>query len=331
MAEDAEIVIQQTAAFPQLAIGGGLNIPWAAYAGKGQFTAPDGSWSMANARQVLPILIKEENNNLEGYQAILGRHEVNGNELVRVSPWQHPKFPKLYAVDISGIKGMGPIGIEEGKPKHKLVMLTVVFSNVPWKIKDEVEDESQRWVIKRMRSTTQYLQRDRGQYRFMSGVKDGAIDWSTQPFEQGPALLVQKSLLEWTWKYVPESFVCDANAQPTNILRCVGKVNKNSFAGYGPGELLMKDPNVEPVPSPVCDENLVDVTIVMEGLKVPVIAMAEGPGNVLGHQCCPLPGDSKGRWGPVESQPEGKYPGGALLYREADFSIVFKKIGAEES
>jgi hypothetical protein len=61
-----------------------------------------------------------------------------------------------------------------------------------------------------------------------------------------------KEVLKWTWLDVPANWIINtATGQATNLLNGIGKVNNQTFHGYGEGTLLALPPKYTPQDAPV--------------------------------------------------------------------------------
>jgi hypothetical protein len=145
---------------------------------------------------------------------------------------QHPDFEWLYATRIN-LRGEAP----EGKDaqfgggfidRYQNVLFTVLFQPLRYTVAPDgvVTREWQRYVERKITSTTEYVQVGPGAFQFTSG-----------PFS-GKALKLAKSFrltsmaAIWTWRRVPEQFLFDQNFIPQQVAFRLGQVNLNPFAGF---------------------------------------------------------------------------------------------------
>jgi hypothetical protein len=127
---------------------------------------------------------------------------------------------------------------------------------------DEGYTSLPRFVSKMVKPSAEFVTVNAGlnasSWHYVTGA--GA---TTSAITQGVGKLISKQLLQLTWWLVPRDAVGIRGLNPSlaadgYIDTLVGKVNAETFLGYGVGTLLMLPPDVRPRRSPV-SARLVDV------------------------------------------------------------------------
>lgn len=178
--------------------------------------------------------------------AILGRTIVGGYDSEsgnKIVPYQFPLFPKLYAKDIVGIHGLGPIGSTEDDPvaPYTLAAITISFESVPYSFDEGEGSEafSLAWIERKGNSSNQRVNTTYGAYRYLSGPSTGKC-------AQNGVVLYQSTLFDtFVIHSTPYNYLFNSSGQ-FQWGDFGGKVNFGTFFGYPEGELLLDSITYDP-------------------------------------------------------------------------------------
>lgn len=181
------------------------------------------------------------------------------DKLHREIPWICPYIPWLYATAVTNVKGVKAFGkfpvVGNVAPRLTFdrARFNVTFTTLPYRVLTDDQlakkfdgDESQRYVFKPLKSTSEYISIMPGFFRYKEG-RPGPPNGPPgvpggpglgQKFPLGVAKILTKVDLEWTWYNVPENFIFNNQQYPANILNGMGCVNSAAIWGYPKGTLL---------------------------------------------------------------------------------------------
>jgi len=184
---------------------------------------------------------------------ILGSHSVInapgiGPSLSRLIPAKHPRFPWMFATDMS-LEGQGKIYAKYDKMADNAGLpngpgllgtwgdmdhwiIRIKFEALPYVVlPDPVNAEYQRWTEwEPLKPTVETLARRGRTWYFTHSNPAAAV---TSP--PGDTLLrVPKAKLTLWWRNVPTNYVLKGGVFPPNIINGIGKVNSESFPKWSP-------------------------------------------------------------------------------------------------
>lgn len=320
----------------------------------------DASFASDGGQATLIIQVEHGKNTRLAVRDILGWSERVKDKLVRHLPMRHPFWHWMYATKISNVKFLGSQGttVSSGLGKthsYTRTNLTVVYSSLPYEVKQDWEiygdspgqqaatpnkdilpaaqcGEWGRFVEKKFKPLSEYIASDRGDFKFT----DSAAASNGKVIKMGVPRLVHKGLVEWKWHYVPYEWLMNYQGVPTNLMSCVGKVNKYEFAGFPAGTLLLENFDLQPVSLPVDPSVGFDLNIA-KGTNPPRIFNVTLPFKYIdpptsspptattydyrGHALRPDPADTSGRWYRITT-----VVGGTTLYPAIDFKTIFAPV-----
>jgi hypothetical protein len=175
-------------------------------------------------------------------------------------------------------------------------------------------------------------------------------------FDAGPAkeeafptpvgIMLPQAKLRLRWMWVPHDFISDKPLEygktlyNETIQSMLGHVNKKEFLGFKPGTLLFSAWKTEPIVIPVADAETNAVVMKLAWniefefsyLNVEAADRYQNAKEwaIRGHNTFPYRGD--GKFYPASIREERSTPiPGALLYKPADFSKIFKTIRVDDN
>lgn len=185
---------------------------------------------------------------------VLGYSKKQGDTIARQIPWRHPLFRSMYATKILHIEGLGWKGIDHSGngpiSEYEMYHVTIGYETPPWDVyADGAKDEWDRNIIKEVEPTYEFITRQTGTFQYppAASLPPAYAKIGGTTFAGGKAQIVQKLRLMWTWVDVPDNGLFSNggsanNGAPTNILKTIGRVNDEEFAGYPAGTLFFESP-----------------------------------------------------------------------------------------
>jgi len=194
----------------------------------------------------------------DGIRQILGYHYVEGTQIRRVLPMQHPRWYGLFADEIQSAQWVraegneaAPAGGTSFKASkigvYRYLRCNVAFRSFNYDILDDTTatNETLRYLSRDQEPSEDAILQQAGNLTFAegTGVGDEPTAGSTQ-FPQTIGLIQNKSMLTYTWHRVPEEFVTDDTGILPKFQHMIGRVNENTFLGNDPGTLLFRPPRI---------------------------------------------------------------------------------------
>lgn len=209
------------------------------------------------------------------------RSGTNVPKLYRENPVFHPTFPWLYAAGVSfqgfapdgkkGLKAAGPnadpywsetIGYEG---RYQRCVATVKFKSNPWMVLDDIDPlvstygEIARNAFVDIAPSIESLSCEGPLGQLLWGETSPATALPVvvpegppvnEPVKAAFNTLVSKNIFTLNLVQYPQEFFSleehpDRPFVPTNISRCVGRVNNSDFLGLPAGTLLMQPPKIQ--------------------------------------------------------------------------------------
>jgi len=237
---------------------------------------------MEGGRATMKLIIDEPRME-EACKEILGYAKAGNKKIERTLPVAHPQFPWLYAERISSIEGLeffakydskenfgtfiqSPVlenyaryskyelTIEfNPKPYALLIDSSLVQNKIDWYNESNVAQsdiyfpEWARFFEILYKPSAEYITAVGGQLVWKMDVNN-ALGMQDKTVSGGQIRsLMQSTALEMKWYCVPYSYVTSTNS---NINKCLGHVNYETFLGHEGGKLLLVGAEVNRVYSP---------------------------------------------------------------------------------
>jgi len=227
---------------------------------------------MEGGRATMKLIIDEPRME-EACKEILGYAEAGLERIVRTLPVAHPQFPWLYAERISSIEGLEffakydsnenlgdtfvQVPMLENYARYNKYELTIEFTPRPYALQLDINlgrnkidwfDENNvaqsnfyypewaRFFEILYKPSAEYITAVGGQLVWKMDANN-ALGMQNKTVSGGQIRsLMQSTALEMKWYCVPYSYVTSTNS---NINKCLGHVNYDTFYGHKGGKLLL--------------------------------------------------------------------------------------------
>jgi len=252
---------------------GWLGVPWVEYVGKGTGDGNENALSYDGGNQAVYTITCNWSDyyNFNVPQQLLGSYvkdPVTGF-LSRTLPLQHPVLPGLFASRIISAKARKFItkgaGLVFGSNVgiYQFMRVSILFTQPKYVLLSDTDldriygtpgglrQEFQRYVELNVEPAGEFITRNNGDWVFSEGGGGTAPTAGTTVFPAPLGMPLLKPDVVLTWKFVPGKGLLDSNNIPTNLFKCVWKVNANAFLGYPAGTLLLYPPRIRPIEDPV--------------------------------------------------------------------------------
>lgn len=200
--------------------------------------------------------------------------------LGRRLPIQHPRIPWFWATKIPEARGVRSTGIDtlpgadNPSAVYDSVDATILFQSLPYNVMSDaalltastpngIPDESLRFVEYSETNSLETLTVQQGDLVYA----EGPLAASKQTVKTQRYIVIPKQTITLKWYNVADGYVMQGgtanafNGLPTQIVNCMGKVNKLPFMGRAPGTLLCTGYGREPVEAPTAPANLSDQSL----------------------------------------------------------------------
>jgi hypothetical protein len=166
--------------------------------------------------------------------------------LTRTPPMRHPRYPWMYASEITFMHPAGFVGTsvnDYGKiSEWERVIVGVVFRPPLYQIKsdDDILYEFERFVEIKTEPKIQSISLDRQERVWVHDTG--------RTYKGHVAYVLSKKSIKLIWHQVPEFFIGDRWNVAPNIEGVIGRINDAVFLGYATGTLLCGSVEIERIP-----------------------------------------------------------------------------------